>query len=94
MHGSRQSVQAGALAAVLASSQASAQALAYYRIPLFLLPIYQAAAAQYGFGTSIAMGLSAYGGQVPLPSTVSRAFMASRSRFPERLRAMDAKLPG
>ena len=26
----------------------SAQALEYYRIPLFLLPIYQAAAAQYG----------------------------------------------
>jgi len=39
---------AGALAAELASSAASAQALAYYRIPLFLLPIYQAAAAQYG----------------------------------------------
>ena len=40
--------QAGALAAELASSAASAQALAFYRIPLFLLPIYQAAAAQYG----------------------------------------------
>ena len=32
----------------LASSAASAQALAFYRIPLFLLPIYQAAAVQYG----------------------------------------------
>src|SRR6202023_3095008 len=31
-----------------AGSAASAQALSYYRIPLFLLPIYQAAAAQYG----------------------------------------------
>ena len=40
--------QAEALAAQLASSAASAQALAFYRIPLFLLPIYQAAAVQYG----------------------------------------------
>src|SRR6202040_451629 len=40
--------QAGALASALASSAASAQALAFYRIPLFLLPIYQAAAVQYG----------------------------------------------
>ena len=40
--------QAGALAAMLASSDASAQALAFYRIPLFLLPIYKAAAVQYG----------------------------------------------
>jgi membrane-bound lytic murein transglycosylase B len=39
---------AGALAAILASSEASAQALAFYRIPLFLLPIYKAAAVQYG----------------------------------------------
>ena len=40
--------QAGALAAMLATSDASAQALAFYRIPLFLLPIYKAAAVQYG----------------------------------------------
>jgi membrane-bound lytic murein transglycosylase B len=40
--------QAGVLAAELAGSAASVQALAFYRIPLFLLPIYQAAAAQYG----------------------------------------------
>jgi soluble lytic murein transglycosylase-like protein len=40
--------QAGALAAMLASSEASTQALAFYRIPLFLLPIYKAAAVQYG----------------------------------------------
>jgi soluble lytic murein transglycosylase-like protein len=47
--GSPQSVaKAGALAAVLASSQASVQALAFYRVPLFLLPIYKAAAVQYG----------------------------------------------
>jgi soluble lytic murein transglycosylase-like protein len=40
--------RAGALAAELASSAASVQALAFYRIPPFLLPIYKAAAAQYG----------------------------------------------
>ncbi len=40
--------QSGALAAMLADSAASTQALAFYRIPLFLLPIYQAAAVQYG----------------------------------------------
>ncbi|HTR88783.1 MAG TPA: lytic murein transglycosylase [Solirubrobacteraceae bacterium] len=39
--------QAGALAAALRGSAASTQALDFYRIPLFLLPIYQAAAAQY-----------------------------------------------
>jgi membrane-bound lytic murein transglycosylase B len=47
--GSPQSIaQAGSLAAILASSQASAEALAFYRIPAFLLPIYKAAAVQYG----------------------------------------------
>ncbi len=40
--------EAGALAAELASSAASVQALSFYRIPLFLLPIYQSAAVQYG----------------------------------------------
>jgi membrane-bound lytic murein transglycosylase B len=40
--------QVGALAAELAGSAASTQALGFYRIPLFLLPIYQAAAVQYG----------------------------------------------
>jgi membrane-bound lytic murein transglycosylase B len=40
--------QASALAALLdGSGVASAQALNFYRIPLFLLPIYQAAAARY-----------------------------------------------
>ena len=33
---------------MLASSQASTQALSFYRVPLFLLPIYKAAAVQYG----------------------------------------------
>ncbi len=40
--------QAEAFAAALAGSAASTQALSFYRIPLFLLPIYQAAAVQYG----------------------------------------------
>jgi membrane-bound lytic murein transglycosylase B len=40
--------QAEALAAMLASSAASIKALDFYRIPLFLLPIYQAAGVQYG----------------------------------------------
>jgi hypothetical protein len=40
--------QVGALVAELDGSAASAQALIYYRIPPFLLPIYRAAAARYG----------------------------------------------
>ena len=40
--------QLGGLEAELAGSAVSAQALSFYRIPLFLLPIYQAAAVQYG----------------------------------------------
>jgi len=40
--------QAGTLASVLGQSAVSAQALEYYRVPLFLLPIYQAAGTQYG----------------------------------------------
>jgi hypothetical protein len=40
-------VQSGAFAA-LTGSTASMQALDFYRIPLFLLPIYQAASVQYG----------------------------------------------
>src|SRR6201999_192813 len=40
--------QEEALAAELSGSAASTQALSFYRIPLFLLPIYQAASVQYG----------------------------------------------
>jgi hypothetical protein len=40
--------QAEALAALLGTPAVSVQALDYYRIPMFLLPIYQAAAVQYG----------------------------------------------
>jgi hypothetical protein len=39
--------EAGALATLLSGSAVSAQALDFYRIPLFLLPVYQAAAFQY-----------------------------------------------
>jgi hypothetical protein len=40
--------QAEALASLLGTPAVSIQALDYYRIPMFLLPIYQAAAVQYG----------------------------------------------
>jgi membrane-bound lytic murein transglycosylase B len=40
--------QAAAPSPLLSGSLASLQALSFYRVPLFLLPIYQAAAAQYG----------------------------------------------
>jgi soluble lytic murein transglycosylase-like protein len=38
----------GALSALLANTTVSAKALQYFQVPLFLLPIYQAAAIQYG----------------------------------------------
>jgi soluble lytic murein transglycosylase-like protein len=57
--GSPQEVaKAGALAAVLASSQASTQSLSFYRVPLFLLPIYKAAAVQYGVPWQILAGIN------------------------------------
>src|SRR5207245_1838296 len=40
--------QAAAIATALASSAASVEALGFYRVPLFLLPIYKAAALRYG----------------------------------------------
>jgi soluble lytic murein transglycosylase-like protein len=40
--------QAEAIATALAASAASTEALGFYRIPLFLLPVYKAAAARYG----------------------------------------------
>jgi hypothetical protein len=59
VEGSPQAVaKAGALAAVLASSQASTQALAFYRVPLFMLPIYKAAAVQYGVPWQILAGIN------------------------------------
>jgi hypothetical protein len=40
--------EAGTLSAALGQTAVSTQALDFYRIPLFLLPIYQAAGVQYG----------------------------------------------
>jgi membrane-bound lytic murein transglycosylase B len=50
--------EAGALAALLSSSAVSAQALDFYRIPLFLLPVYQAAAIQYDVPWQILAGIN------------------------------------
>ncbi len=50
--------EAGALATLLAGSTVSAQALDFYRIPLFLLPVYQAAAFQYDVPWQILAGIN------------------------------------
>lgn len=50
--------EAASLAALLASSTVSAQALDFYRVPLFLLPVYQAAAAQYDVPWQILAGIN------------------------------------
>jgi membrane-bound lytic murein transglycosylase B len=50
--------EAGALSSLLAGSAASAQALDFYRIPLFLLPIYKAAAVQYDVPWQILAGIN------------------------------------
>jgi membrane-bound lytic murein transglycosylase B len=50
--------EAGALASLFNSSAVSAQALDFYRIPLFLLPIYQAAAVQYDVPWQILAGIN------------------------------------
>jgi hypothetical protein len=71
--------QAGLLAAELAGSAASTQALAYYRIPLFLLPIYQAAAAQYGVPWQILAAINEietdYGNDVSVSSAGAVGWM-------------------
>jgi hypothetical protein len=50
--------EAGALATLLAGSTVSAQALDFYRIPLFLLPVYQAAAFQYDVPWQVLAGIN------------------------------------
>jgi membrane-bound lytic murein transglycosylase B len=50
--------EAGALASLLSSTAVSAQALDFYRIPLFLLPVYQAAAIQYDVPWQILAGIN------------------------------------
>ena len=71
--------QAGALAAELASSAASAQALGFYRIPLFLLPIYRAAAIQYGVPWQILAAINEvetnYGSDLSVSSAGAEGWM-------------------
>ncbi|MGA2163884.1 MAG: hypothetical protein ABSH36_05380, partial [Solirubrobacteraceae bacterium] len=50
--------EAGALATLLTGSSVSAQALDFYRIPLFLLPVYQAAAFQYDVPWQVLAGIN------------------------------------
>ena len=50
--------EGGALSSLLAGSAVSAQALDFYRIPLFLLPIYKAAATQYDVPWQILAGIN------------------------------------
>jgi hypothetical protein len=50
--------QSSALAAMIAGTAASTRALDFYRIPLFLLPIYQAAAVQYGVPWPVLAGIN------------------------------------
>jgi transglycosylase-like protein with SLT domain len=50
--------EAGALATLLTGSTVSAQALDFYRIPLFLLPVYQAAAFQYDVPWQVLAGIN------------------------------------
>ncbi len=50
--------EAGVLATLLTGSTVSAQALDFYRIPLFLLPVYQAAAFQYDVPWQILAGIN------------------------------------
>jgi membrane-bound lytic murein transglycosylase B len=71
--------QANALAAELATSAASAQALAFYRIPLFLLPIYRAAAIQYGVPWQILAAINEvetdYGSDLSVSSAGAEGWM-------------------
>ena len=71
--------QAGALAAELATSEASVQALGFYRIPLFLLPIYRAAAIQYGVPWQILAAINEvetdYGSDLSVSSAGAEGWM-------------------
>ena len=77
--GSVVAAQAGALAAELATSAASVQALGFYRIPLFLLPIYQAAAIQYGVPWQILAAINEvetdYGSDLSVSSAGAEGWM-------------------
>ena len=71
--------QAEALASALAASQASAEALGFYRIPLFLLPVYKAAAARYGVPWQILAAINEvetnYGTDLSLSSAGAEGWM-------------------
>jgi membrane-bound lytic murein transglycosylase B len=71
--------QAGAFAAAFASSAASMQALDFYRIPLFLLPIYRAAAIQYGVPWQILAAINEietnYGNDLAVSSAGAEGWM-------------------
>jgi hypothetical protein len=71
--------QAAALSAQLAGSAASMQALSFYRIPLFLLPIYQAAAAHYGVPWQILAAINEietnYGNDLSVSSAGAEGWM-------------------
>ncbi len=71
--------QAGVLAAELATSAASVQALGFYRIPLFLLPIYRAAAIQYGVPWQILAAINEvetdYGSDLSVSSAGAEGWM-------------------
>ena len=71
--------QVGALAAELAGSAGSARALAFYRIPLFLLPIYQAASVQYGVPWQILAAINEietdYGSDLSVSSAGAEGWM-------------------
>lgn len=71
--------QAEALAALLGTPAVSVQALNYYRIPMFLLPIYQAAAVQYGVPWEVLAAINEvetnYGSDLSLSSAGAEGWM-------------------
>jgi hypothetical protein len=71
--------QAEALASLLGSPAVSIQALDYYRIPMFLLPIYQAAAVQYGVPWQVLAAINEvetnYGSDLSLSSAGAEGWM-------------------
>ncbi len=71
--------QAEALAALLGSPAVSVQALDYYRIPMFLLPIYQAAAVQYGVPWQVLAAINEvetnYGNDLSISSAGAEGWM-------------------
>jgi hypothetical protein len=72
-------VEAGALAAELAGSASSTQALDFYRIPPFLLPIYRAAAVRYGVPWQILAAINEvetnYGSDLSVSSAGAEGWM-------------------